>query len=702
MAKEKQSSTNTLRQRSSIFFALTAVVPLLLNLFLLLQHDLELSTFVTVVLGVAMAVAVLGFIFLLRTVREITFLATHFQKLEQGKYHTLEKHKVSEDLEEMAHIGNAFNSVLAELKAHSQVIEQLKKSHGQEVEFLDLVSDVTSEIDLGALLQKVMGEATRMLKAERSTLFLNDDKTGELFSRVAQGNTTGEIRLPNHLGIAGSVFTSGKTVNIAHAYADLRFSPTADSQTGFFTRSILCVPVVNKKGKTIGVTQVLNKQDGPFTEKDESRLKAFTAQVAIGLENAKLFDDVQYMKNYNESMLESMSNGVITLDEDRNIVTCNAAALSIMHVTQEDILHCQAKDFFTDHNAWIIEKVQRLDEVQTQEVFMDAELEVEGERLSVNVTVLPLLSHEKKKLGSMIMMEDITTEKRMKLTMSRYMDPSISDQLLEGDKNILVGKSVEATILFSDVRGFTTLTQAIGAQETVALLNEYFTIMVECIQQEGGMLDKFIGDAIMAAFGTLISHDDDEDRAVRTAISMIANLDAWNVGRAAFGQQPLDMGIGINTDTVISGNIGSPKRMDYTLIGDGVNLAARLESACKHYSARILISENTMKKLRGTYRIRNVDKVVVKGRAEAVGVYEVLDYHTDETFPNLMEVVNYFKDGMRRYQSGKWTEAIKAFEQALNYHPGDRLSQTYIERCEYLHAHPPEGDWNGVWVMTSK
>ena len=125
------------------------------------------------------------------------------------------------------------------------------------------------------------------------------------------------------------------------------------------------------------------------------------------------------------------------------------------------------------------------------------------------------------------------------------------------------------------MRGFTTLTEELGAQGTVTLLNDYFTIMVDCISREGGMLDKFIGDAIMAAFGMPIPHDDDEDRAVRAAISMIADMRTWNVERIAKGQKPVDMGVGLNTDTVVSGNIGSPKRMGYTMIGDGVNLAAR-------------------------------------------------------------------------------------------------------------------------------
>ena len=147
----------------------------------------------------------------------------------------------------------------------TQFVERMKKSREQKLEFLDLVADVTSDIDLRSLLKRVMGEAARMLNAERSTLFLNDEKTNQLWSEVGAGLETTQIRFPNHLGIAGAVFTSGKSINMPYAYADLRFNPAFDKKTGFFTRSILCVPVVNQQGKVIGVTQVLNKRSGPFT-----------------------------------------------------------------------------------------------------------------------------------------------------------------------------------------------------------------------------------------------------------------------------------------------------------------------------------------------------------------------------------------------------------------------------------------------------
>ena len=584
----------------------------------------------------------------------------------------------------------------------TQFVEQMKRSRLQEMEYFDVVSDLISEIDLGVLLQKVMAEATKILNCERSTLFINDEKTNELFSQVGEGLGATQIRFPNHLGIAGTVFTSGESINIPHAYADLKFNPGFDKKTGFFTRSILCVPVINKDGKTIGVTQALNKHGGPFLDEDESRLKAFTAQISIALENAKLFDDVQNMKNYSEGMLESMSNGVITLDEEGKIITCNAAGLSIMKISAEDIIGRHSTDFFTGANAWVLERIQRVEETQESDITMDADFEFGGEELSVNLTVLPLISVDQKKLGSMIMIEDISSEKRIKSTMSRYIDPALADQLMEKDKDILGGKSTTATMLFSDVRGFTTLTEELGAHGTVSLLNEYFTIMVECVQREGGMLDKFIGDAIMAAFGMPIAHDDDEDRGVRAAISMMTELNEWNVKRLADGKKPVNIGIGINTDMVVSGNIGSPKRMDFTLIGDGVNLAARLESACKQYFASILISDNTYKKLKGTYRIREIDRVVVKGKTKPVVVYEVLDYHNDESFPNVMSAVDHFNHGIKLYREGKWDKSIEAFKETLNLNQEDNLSKMYIERCTNLKENPPGDDWDGVWRMSTK
>jgi adenylate cyclase len=584
-----------------------------------------------------------------------------------------------------------------------QRLERMARERQREVEFLNLVSDLTSELELTTLLARVVSEATRMLDCDRTTLFLNDEKTGELMSYVVDKLELQEIRFPNHLGIAGIVFTSGQAIRIPYAYADLRFNPAFDRQSGYFTRSILCVPIFNKAGKTIGVTQSLNKRGGPFTPDDEGRLRAFTAQIASALENAKLFSDVQAMRNYNAAMLESMSNGVITFDEEGRASTCNAAGTRILRREEEELLGTPADDVFSG-SEWLVERIRQVAETRTTELAVDAELAVNGTSVSANVTVLPLLSSDDAQLGTLVMIEDISNEKRVKSTLARYMDPDLADRLLAAgpQEEVLGGQESIATVLFSDIRSFTSLAEQLGPHPTVTMLNEYFARMVDCISQQGGMLDKFIGDAIMAAFGLPMPGDDDEDRALRAAIAMIRSLWEWNREREQRGDPPLDMGIGLSTDSVVAGNIGSPKRMDYTIIGDGVNLASRLEGLCKHYGARILLSELTHAKLKGVYRVREVDRVIVKGKTKPVGVFECLDYHDAQSFPNLMEAVGAFNEGLVRYREASFDRAREWFDQALRANPNDKLAAMYRDQCEVLIENPPPPDWDGTSVMTTK
>jgi len=547
-----------------------------------------------------------------------------------------------------------------------------------------------------------------MLHAERTTLFLYDAKSQELYTEVGEGLNLGEglnrgqIRIPANTGIAGAVFQSSQPARIEDPYSDPRFNVNVDQHTGFKTRSILCVPVINKLGRTIGVTEVLNKIDGPFTEDDEKRLQTFSSQISIALENAQLFNDVQAIKNYNESILESMSSGVVTVNEDGIIVTCNMAGRRILNVRPEDIIEKPVTAFFSGPNAWIVDKIRQVEEQKADNVTIDAELVFGGAKIQANVTVLPLSSIQPRHSGSIIMIEDITKEKRLKSTMSRYMDPSLAEKLLAAGEDLLGGQNSLATVLFTDIRGFTQLAEELGATETVSLLNEFFTVMVECVQREGGMLDKFIGDAFMAEFGIPIAHDDDADRAVRAAILMQRELQSLNLRRVERGMRPLSIGIGINTDVVVSGNIGSPKRMDYTVVGDGVNLASRLESACKEYGTGILLSESSFKRLRGKYRSREVDRVVLHGKSEPVSIIEVLDYHTGESFPQMDAVLNFFHDGLQLYREGRFEQAGKAFSGALRLNPNDLTSTMYINRCDYLMRFPPADEWNGVWVMKSK
>jgi len=303
----------------------------------------------------------------------------------------------------------------------------------------------------------------------------------------------------------------------------------------------------------------------------------------------------------------------------------------------------------------------------------------------------------------MLVFENITAEKRVKSTMARFMSKEVADQVLAGGaEQELGGKAQTISILFSDVRGFTTLTETLGARETVSLLNEYFTEMVDVVFQYGGVLDKYIGDAIMALFGAPFAKPEDADMAISVANGMMASLRRLNVVRAARGEAAIDIGVGIATGEVVVGTIGSPSRMEYTAIGDSVNLASRLEGANKYYRTKVLINESTVRALKKPTPMREVDLIKVKGKHRPVAVYEVLGYHNEQTSPNLAGLLAAFNHGLERYRAHDWKDAIAGFEAAVALQPTDGPSAMYIERCQHCLVEPPADDWDGVWTLTSK
>jgi len=324
---------------------------------------------------------------------------------------------------------------------------------------------------------------------------------------------------------------TGETINIPDAYADDRFNPAVDTATGYRTRSILCMPVITNEGKTIGVTQVLNKVGGPFGRRDEKRLAALGAQAAISLENARLFEDVLNARNYSESILKCLSNGVITLDSAHRIIKVNAAALRILNAKESDLSFQCIESVMGSENRWIVESLSRVEASGQGDLSLDCDFKLEnGHSTSVNLNIECLYDVKERSIGFMLVFEDITTEKRVRSTMAKYMDRTLADKLLEGGE--LAGTTQLATVLFSDIRNFTGLTEEFGARETVSMLNDYFSEMVEVVSNRCGMLDKYIGDALMAVFGTPFPGPDDADNAVEASIEMMARLREFNRARA--------------------------------------------------------------------------------------------------------------------------------------------------------------------------
>jgi adenylate cyclase len=234
------------------------------------------------------------------------------------------------------------------------------------------------------------------------------------------------------------------------------------------------------------------------------------------------------------------------------------------------------------------------------------------------------------------------------------------------------------------------------------MLNAYFTEMVEVVLGHGGMLDKYIGDALMAIFGAPVEDAADADNALATARDMMRALDRLNEQRAGDGLEAIEIGVGLATGEVLAGSVGSVKRMEYTVIGDTVNLAARLESANKHYGTKVLLSAPTVEALRRPAVLRRLDMIQVKGKSRPTGVFESLGHHTPQSFPHLAELIRCYEQGLDLYQQRDWDGAIARFTAALEWAPDDRPSRIFLDRCRYYRLQPPSLEWTGVWIMEEK
>ncbi len=291
---------------------------------------------------------------------------------------------------------------------------------------------------------------------------------------------------------------------------------------------------------------------------------------------------------------------------------------------------------------------------------------------------------------------------RTKRIFEQYVSASVVNSILASGQNPEFGGEKRwLTVLFSDIRGFTTFCEKHKPEVVVQRLNEYLTMMTEVIFKNQGTLDKFVGDAIVALFGAPYVFPNHAEKACETACAMIEQLRELQKSWSALAQDYFQIGIGINTGAMIVGNLGALQRFDYTAIGDEVNLGARLEGANKQYNTAIIISESTYRQAKKRAQVRELDLVRVKGKSKPVKIYELRDMNP---LPGIEQdlLVDTYTRGLELYKQRQWPRALKEFQSILRYFPSDGPTRLYIQRCFDFIASPPPTNWDGVYEFKTK
>lgn len=512
-----------------------------------------------------------------------------------------------------------------------------------------------SSLNLDDTLGRVMDQAKGLMNADRSTLWLIDEDKDQLWTKIPINGNLQEIRIPRTAGFAGMVAQSGEHLLIPFDVYDDPRAVTAketDKKTGYRTCSMLCMPVFNADGKLIGVTQLINKKkqgdyppydsahwpDAPeqwkasFNRNDLEFMKAFNIQAGVALQNAKLFAEVKQQEQRQKDMLRCLTNGVISTDKNGHIVATNDSVKKLLGATDADLAEGKSlRELINlekgNFAQWFEAALAPKEDKDRRQFYPDQVLlPIEGETQSINLSINSMTDavDPNKVNGALVVMEDISGEKQVKNLMYRYMTPEVAEALLASGDTGLGGKRKDVSVLFSDIRSYTTLTEKLQAEEVVAMLNGYFEEMVDAVFKYGGTLDKYIGDALMAVFGSPAPLEDHAWCAMQAAVEMRERLAEFNANRAREGLMEISIGMGIHSDSVVSGNIGSSKRMELTSIGDGVNLASRLEGTSKQYGTDLVISRNTYERYAERLYVRELDFITVKGKTEPVTIYELL------------------------------------------------------------------------------
>ncbi|GAB4495590.1 MAG: hypothetical protein OHK0052_03460 [Anaerolineales bacterium] len=491
---------------------------------------------------------------------------------------------------------------------------------------------VNSSLELNEVLRIVMDTIIRLSRAERGFLMLRDE-TGNLAIRVARNWEQESIESSEFAisrTVVNRVINEGQPILTTNAQEDPRFGGH-ESIIAYNLRSILCVPL-KVKDEITGVIYTDNRiRAGIFTEAERDLLSAFANQAAVAIENARLFESVRRtlaevteLKNLMDNVFASIVSGVITADIEDNITLCNRAAETILGRNAveligyplDSVLPALSHDI-SPHMAKVRQKEQAIVGLE-----LTPNLPQRGQ-VSLSLNLSPLKDAAQATQGIAIVLDDLTEKKRLEAQrrlFERMVSPAVINQL-NPDKLQLGGQRADISILFADIRGFTSYSESQTPEQLVSVLNRYLAAAADAVLGEQGTIDKFLGDAVMAWYNAPIPQADHTLRAVRTALRIRTAI--ANLHRILPPQAHLSFGVGIHYGEAVLGLIGTEQRLEYTAIGDSVNTAKRIQENAG--PSQILISAPAYQLVAEHLHVQQVEPIRAKGKREPIPVYQILD-----------------------------------------------------------------------------
>ncbi len=529
-------------------------------------------------------------------------------------------------LERMYYVRADLETITARLGDASTELEQLRA-------LADTTKLITSSLDPDAVLKQVIDTAIALTGAERGYIVLRSSSTGEMQFRVARDahrQDIDESRFTVSETIANQVAQSGEPVVAQDAMLDPNYS-VQDSIVMYAPRSILCVPLIYK-GRITGVVYADNQKiPNLFGDRELSLLVAFANQAAIAIENARLFErarraltEITEMKDLMENVFASIASGVITTDTEHTIITYNEAAERILGIPREEAMGQSLQTLFPDFFETFSDRIIHVHEANRQQVIEIETLLPARGAVTLSLKLAPLQDAQGVTYGIALVVDDLTEIRKRDATLMvvrTYLPPSLVRNIQSIDGLGLSGEEREISVVFADVRGFTTFSEQLPPEQLMEIISRYLTVSSDAIQLHDGIIDKYMGDAVVGLFNTQLNPQRDHAvRAVRAALSMAYDVKAFH--EVLPPEQRLFYGIGVDTGVAVLGNVGSPSRKEFTAIGRPFNFAKLMQENA--LAGECIISEHTYQQVKDVFEAEALQPRKVKDYPGFQVMYRVI------------------------------------------------------------------------------